>query len=86
MRAARVVQNKHLAYAYTLTSEGCAVVFYKVFLALFGLAPLLALRAGRGGQGAQGGMHPEIAIWKFRDAKICSYEQFHDPALAAAFR
>ena len=27
-----------------------------------------------------------VFIWKFRDAKICSYEQFHDPALAAAFR
>ena len=27
-----------------------------------------------------------IFIWKFRDGKICSYEQFHDPALAAAFR
>jgi ketosteroid isomerase-like protein len=25
-------------------------------------------------------------IWKFRDGKICSYEQFHDPALAAAFQ
>jgi ketosteroid isomerase-like protein len=27
-----------------------------------------------------------VFIWKFRDAKICSYEQFHDPGLAAAFR
>ena len=27
--AARIVQNKHLAYAYTLTSEGYPVVFYK---------------------------------------------------------
>ena len=27
-----------------------------------------------------------VFIWKFRDAKIFSYEQFHDPALAAAFR
>jgi uncharacterized protein len=27
-----------------------------------------------------------VFIWKFRDAKISSYEQFHDPALAAAFR
>ena len=27
-----------------------------------------------------------VFIWKFLDAKICSYEQFHDPALAAAFR
>lgn len=25
-------------------------------------------------------------IWKFVDGKICSYEQFHDPALAAAFQ
>ena len=24
-------------------------------------------------------------IWKFRGGKISSYEQFHDPALAAAF-
>jgi ketosteroid isomerase-like protein len=27
-----------------------------------------------------------VFIWKFRDAKIFSYERFHDPALAAAFR
>jgi len=27
-----------------------------------------------------------IFVWKFRDGKICSYEQFHDPALADAFR
>ena len=27
-----------------------------------------------------------VFLWKFRDGKICSYEQFHDPALAAAFR
>jgi ketosteroid isomerase-like protein len=27
-----------------------------------------------------------VFIWKFRDAKIFSYEQFHHPALAAAFR
>jgi uncharacterized protein len=27
-----------------------------------------------------------VFIWKFRDGKICSYEQFHGPALAAAFR
>jgi ketosteroid isomerase-like protein len=27
-----------------------------------------------------------VFIWKFREGKICSYEQFHDPALAAAFR
>jgi ketosteroid isomerase-like protein len=27
-----------------------------------------------------------VFVWKFRDGKICSYEQFHDPALAAAFR
>jgi ketosteroid isomerase-like protein len=27
-----------------------------------------------------------VFIWKFRDAKIPSYEQFYDPALAAAFR
>lgn len=25
-------------------------------------------------------------IWKFRDAKVCSYEQFHGPELEAAFR
>jgi ketosteroid isomerase-like protein len=25
-------------------------------------------------------------IWKFRDGKVCSYEQFHDPAIATAFR
>lgn len=25
-------------------------------------------------------------VWKFRDGKISSYEQFHDPALAEAFR
>lgn len=27
-----------------------------------------------------------IFVWKFRDGKISSYEQFHDPALAAAFK
>ena len=27
-----------------------------------------------------------VFIWKFRNGKICSYEQFHDPALAGAFR
>ena len=27
-----------------------------------------------------------IFVWKFRGGKVCSYEQFHDPALAAAFR
>ncbi len=25
-------------------------------------------------------------IWKCREGKICSYEQFHDPAITAAFR
>jgi len=25
-------------------------------------------------------------IWKFRDGRVSSYEQFHDPALANAFR
>ncbi|HEU4680042.1 MAG TPA: nuclear transport factor 2 family protein [Terrimicrobiaceae bacterium] len=27
-----------------------------------------------------------VFLWKFRDDKVCSYEQFHDPALAEAFR
>jgi ketosteroid isomerase-like protein len=27
-----------------------------------------------------------VFLWKFRGEKICSYEQFHDPALAEAFR
>jgi ketosteroid isomerase-like protein len=27
-----------------------------------------------------------VYIWKFREEKVCSYEQFHDPALAEAFR
>ena len=27
-----------------------------------------------------------IFIWKFGGGKVVSYEQFHDPALAAAFR
>ena len=27
-----------------------------------------------------------VFIWRFRNGKICSYEQFHGPALAAAFR
>jgi uncharacterized protein len=27
-----------------------------------------------------------VFIWKFRDAKVFSYQQFHDPALAIAFR
>jgi uncharacterized protein len=27
-----------------------------------------------------------VFIWKFHEGKIASYEQFHDPALAAAFR
>lgn len=25
-------------------------------------------------------------VWKFRDGKVASYEQFHDPAIAEAFR
>jgi ketosteroid isomerase-like protein len=25
-------------------------------------------------------------IWKLRDGRVSSYEQFHDPALANAFR
>jgi ketosteroid isomerase-like protein len=25
-------------------------------------------------------------IWKLRDGKVYSYEQFHDPAIADAFR
>ena len=25
-------------------------------------------------------------VWKFRDGRVASFEQFHDPALAAAFR
>jgi uncharacterized protein len=29
---------------------------------------------------------PWIFVWKFRDGRICSYEQFHDPAIADAFR
>jgi ketosteroid isomerase-like protein len=27
-----------------------------------------------------------VFIWKFRDGKISSYEQFHDAAIAGAFR
>jgi ketosteroid isomerase-like protein len=27
-----------------------------------------------------------VFLWKFRNGKVCSYEQFHDPAMAAAFR
>jgi uncharacterized protein len=27
-----------------------------------------------------------VFIWKFRDGKVQSYEQFHEPSLAAAFR
>lgn len=26
-----------------------------------------------------------VFLWKFRDGRVESYEQFHDPALAAAF-
>jgi ketosteroid isomerase-like protein len=29
---------------------------------------------------------PWVFIWKVRDGKVASYEQFHDPALADAFR
>lgn len=28
---------------------------------------------------------PWVFIWKLRDGKVVSYEQFHDPALASAF-
>ena len=28
---------------------------------------------------------PWVFIWKLRDGKVVSYEQFHDPAFAAAF-
>ena len=27
-----------------------------------------------------------VFLWKLREGKVYSYEQFHDPALAAAFR
>jgi ketosteroid isomerase-like protein len=27
-----------------------------------------------------------VFIWKFREGRVYSYEQFHDPAIAAAFR
>lgn len=27
-----------------------------------------------------------IFVWKFRDGLVCSYEQFHSPTLAEAFR
>jgi ketosteroid isomerase-like protein len=27
-----------------------------------------------------------ILVWKFRDGRVSSYEQFHDPAIALAFR
>jgi ketosteroid isomerase-like protein len=27
-----------------------------------------------------------VFIWKFREAKVASFEQFHDPQLANAFR
>lgn len=27
-----------------------------------------------------------VFIWKFREGRVCSYEQFHDPAIADAFR
>jgi uncharacterized protein len=26
-----------------------------------------------------------VFLWKFRDGRVASYEQFHDPAIAAAF-
>jgi ketosteroid isomerase-like protein len=29
---------------------------------------------------------PWVFIWKFRDGRVSSYEQFHDPAIADAFR
>lgn len=29
---------------------------------------------------------PWVFIWKLRDGKVSSYEQFHDPTLAEAFR
>ena len=29
---------------------------------------------------------PWVFIWKFRDGKISSYEQFHDASIASAFR
>ena len=27
-----------------------------------------------------------VFIWKFREGRVYSYEQFHDPAIASAFR
>lgn len=27
-----------------------------------------------------------VFIWKFREGRVCSYEQFHDAAIAEAFR
>ena len=29
---------------------------------------------------------PWVFIWKLRDGKVASYQRFHDPALADAFR
>jgi uncharacterized protein len=28
---------------------------------------------------------PWVFIWKFREGRVSSYEQFHDPSMAAAF-
>lgn len=27
-----------------------------------------------------------VYVWRFRDGKVCRYDQFNDPALAGAFR
>jgi ketosteroid isomerase-like protein len=42
-----------------------------------------AFRARGSGKSSRG---PWVFIWKLRDGKVYSYEQFHDPSAAAVFR
>ena len=76
--AARIVQNKHLAYAYTLTSEGYPVVFYKDYFD-FGMKAVINNLVW---------IHEKIAAGptqeRFKDDDVFAYERLGGTHLLAA--
>jgi alpha-amylase len=76
--AARIVNNKHLAYAYTLTSEGYPVVFYRDYFD-FGLKALINNLVW---------IHEKIADGetreRFKDDDVFAYERLGGSHLLAA--
>ena len=76
--AARIVNNKHLAYAYTLTSEGYPVVFYRDYFD-FGLKAVINNLIW---------IHEKIAEGetreRFKDDDVFAYERLGGSHLLAA--